>query len=79
MLSKGVMIAGILATAASAPVTIPAAAGEPVALTFSPFEIVYQRDRQFDLELLGDCLVDECPLFEIKVGEPQAEYYRLGF
>lgn len=79
MLSKGVLIAGVLAAAASAPVTIPAAIGEPVSMTLGPFEIVYERNRQFDLDLLGDCLVSECPMFEIKVGEPQHEFYRIGF
>lgn len=79
MISKGVALAALIGAVASAPVSIPMAAGERVVLSAGPFEIHYQRDAVFDLGLIGDCLVNECPVFEIRVGEPQNEMYTIGF
>lgn len=79
MMIKSILIGAMVACLASAPITLPMAAGIPVALAIGPTVISYDRETRLNLDLDIACFSSECPVIELRYGPSGAESLRIGF
>lgn len=78
MLVKTALIAGAAVAAVALPLTVPAVSGQPVALSVGAVVIEFDRNRWIDIDLEPACLVQTCPLAELRIGRSERPVYRIG-
>ena len=71
MVLKSLALAGLAASLISLPVTLPVVAGTPVTLAVGALEISYDRRAGLDVDFKANCLLDTCPLAEVRFERPK--------
>lgn len=78
MIVKSALIACAATAAASLPLTLPLASGQPVALSVGALVVEFGGNNWIEIDLEPTCLVQTCPLAELRIGRGEAPVYRIG-
>ncbi len=66
MLLKSLAVGGLITSLICLPVTVPVVAGTPVTLAIGALEISYDRQAGLDLDFKANCLLDTCPIAQVR-------------
>tara|TARA_R110000868_G_scaffold101630_5_gene279755 strand:- start:34126 stop:34365 length:240 start_codon:yes stop_codon:yes gene_type:complete len=78
MIIKSILAVAAMSAAISSPLAVPMAIGIPVSLVLGPVAISSAPETPFDVDFSAACLIDECPLVELRYGAPGEESFRIG-
>jgi hypothetical protein len=78
MVTKGLIMACLALTGATAPITLPIALGTPVSVAVGPVSVSYENRKSLDFDMDVTCFSERCPLFEFSVGQTGSEAYRIS-
>ncbi|MAK63419.1 MAG: hypothetical protein CMF75_01545 [Maricaulis sp.] len=73
MLLKTLAFAGLATAFVSLPIAMPLAAGAPVTLAVGAVEVHFHRQSGLDLEFKSHCLVETCPLAQVRFDRAKPE------
>lgn len=78
MIIKSILAIAALSAAVSSPLAVPMAIGVPVSLVIGPIAISSAPEAPLDVDFTASCLIDDCPMVELRYGAPGEESFRIG-